>query len=345
MMPVDPDSEGQDVEQAATAASETGYDLETPEPAAPLTWSPANLSDAQVLKAMGKHPMSLMSPDFAAQANAFRDAVGKQQALQLRQQQDDQKRMAADAKRYNAMGAEMEKKSDPSFVAQQAYGRLGNIGAARVIAKSSGPALFQHGEEVNLGKSGKFYVAPAGYLMLPGPDGQSQRFDAEQVIQAAGVSVVPFLGGDEGAVEFRRTMGRAMSVTTMLDELEDLYEKGASMPISERKTKASQIESQLPTLISQLRSGSNSSAGISDYETKAIEDSLPRGSDLLSLNDNQRTKLLMVREQLRRIILDRGRRNGIEFRQVITNSGNAGAQPQASGRTNTPLGITTNGTR
>lgn len=344
MMPVDPDSEGQDVEQAATAASETGYDLETPEPAAPLTWSPASLSDAQVLRAMGKHPMSLMSPDFAAQANAFRDAVGKQQALQLRQQQDDQKRMAADAKRYNAMGAEMEKKSDPSFVAQQAYGRLGNIGAARVIAKSSGPALFQHGEEFNLGKAGKFYIAPSGYLMLPGPDGQNQRFDAEQVIQAAGVSVVPFLGGDEAAVEFRRTAAKVSSVMEMLDQLEDTYKNGVFVPMSDNRAKAIQIQEQLPTIIPQIRSGSNSSAGISDYETKAIQDALPRGTDYTKLTPQELIKLSMIRDQLRRIILDRGRRNGIEFRQVIRKDAKTGALPQASEPLNIP-GVNSNGTK
>lgn len=338
-MPVDPDNEGQDVEQAATAASETGYDLETPELAAPLTWSPANLSDAQVLRAMGKHPMSLMSPDFAAQANAYRDSVGKQQALQLRQQQDEQKRMEATAKRYNAMGAEMEKKSDPSFVAQQAYGRLGNIGAARVISKSAGPALFQHGEELNLGKAGKFYVAPSGYLMLPGADGQPQRFDAEQVIQAAGVSVVPFLGGDEAAVEFRRTVGRVSSVMEMIDQLDDLYKDGVFVPLSDNRAKATQIEAQLPTMVAQIRSGSNSAAGISDYETKAIEDALPRATSYSKLTPQELQKLAMVRDQLRRIILDRGRRNGIEFRQVIQKDAKTGALPQASEPLNIP-GVT-----
>lgn len=336
----EPEDDGQSVERASDAANASGYDLDTPAPAAQPTWSPASLSDIQVIQAMGKDPQSLLSPTFRAEAAAYRDAVGKSQAIEARRQAEAAKSQAAAAK-------EAEKKSDPSYVAQQTYGRLGNIGASRVISKSTGPALFQHGEELNLGKAGRYYMAPSGYLMLPGKDGKPQRYDAEQVIQMAGVSVVPFLGGDEAAVEFRRTTGRVSSVLEMMDQLEDLYDKnGAILPLSDAKTRAAQIESQLPTIVSQIRSGSNSSAGVSDYETKAIEDSLPRRSNLLELDFQSRAKLTMVREQLRRIIMDRARRNGIEFKQIIEKSAPAGALPQASG--NTPItipGVTTNGSK
>lgn len=288
----------------------------------------ARMSDLDVIRALGKDPLEMMSSSFGREAAAYRAAVGKDQALRAKASADQAKLL--------------REQSDPSYVAQQAYGRLGNIGAARVISKSKGPALFQHGEEVNLGKAGKYYIAPGGYLMLPGKDGRPQRLEAEQVIQMAGVSVIPFLGGDEAATEFRRTTGRITSVMEMLDQLEDIYDSKGSMiiPLSDGRNMAQQIESQLPTLVQSIRSGSNSAAGISDLETEAIKQSLPRRSNWDTLGDLERQKLTMTRQQLRRLIMDRASRNGLEFREIKVKDAKTGAQPQAQEQaTKPPAGL------
>lgn len=320
------------VERAANAESSSGYNLLGGE-ATP--YAPAVMSDMDVLKAMGRDPQSILSPTFKAEAAEYRQAAGRQQAI--------------DAKRRSDEAKLREKISDPSYVAQQAYGRLGNIGAARVISKSTGPALFQHGEEVNLGKAGRFYMAPGGYLTIPDATGKQQRISAEKVIQMAGVSVIPFLGGDEAATEFRKTTGRISSVMEMLDQLEDIYDANGNMavPLSDGRSMAKQIESQLPTAVQQIKSGSNSSAGISDYETKAILDSIPRRTNWDTLGDQEKQKLNMVRTQLRRLIIDRATRNGIEFREIREKSAPTGAPPQAQGSNMNPIsGLTrVNGTK
>jgi hypothetical protein len=182
-------------------------------------------------------------------------------------------------------------------------------------------------------------MAPGGYLMIPDETGKQKRLSAEKVIQMAGVSVVPFLGGDEDASEFRRTMGRVSSVMEMLDQLEDIYDKNGNMmvPLADGRSMAKQIESQLPTAVQQIKSGSNSSAGISDYETKAILDSIPRRTNWDTLGDQEKQKLIMVRSQLRRLIIDRATRNGIEFREIKEKSAPTGAPPQAQGSNTNPI--------
>jgi len=298
----------------------------------PLVGYGSQSDDVEIARALGVSKVEIMRGDWPARAAEYRRneaakqiATGKQVQAQLLAQQKLQ-----------------AQQDDPVFKAQSVYARLGNIGAARVISKSRGPALFQHGEEVNLGKAGRFYIAPSGYLVMPDAAGKPQRYAAEDVIKIAGVTAVPFLGGDEAASEFRRTVGRVSSVMEMLDQLEDIYDANGTMimPLSDGRNMAKQIESQLPMTVQQIRSGSNSAAGISDAETKAITDALPRRTGYDTLGDQERQKLVMVRQQLRRLIMDRASRNGIDFREMKPKDAKAGALPQAQASTNkAPAGL------
>jgi hypothetical protein len=319
---VDPEDIDPEVLAAAVEAYQSGLGGATP--AADQSFTPAIMSDMEVIKAMGRDPMEMHRPEFAREAATYRGAVGKQQAAQ--------------AKAGAAYAKQQEKLNDPSFQAQQVYGRLGNVGAARVIAKSRGPALFQYGEVVDLGKSGAFYMAPSGYLMIPDGKGGMSKQSAEDVVKMAGVSVIPYLGGDEEANDFRNTTAKASSIIGFMDALENLYEKNNNLvPMSSDYYRAQQIEEQLTLAVTQLRSGSKSAAGISDIEMEAIKRTLPRRTDFRELDRDSRIKLSQTKQQLLALIMDRARRNGIDLRQIKQQGNVPTAQPQAGGTITSPI--------
>ena len=308
------------VEQAANAESASGYNVGG---STMPSYAPAAMSDLEVIKSMGMDPQSIMSPTFSAEAAAYRNAVGRQRAI--------------DAKRQADAAKDMEKRSDPFFRAQNIYGKIGNLAAARTIAKTTGPALFQLGEQIDLGPDQMFAIRPVGDVDVPKQDGTSMKMPAWQLLHANGVSVVPYLGGDEEAKGFRSMAAKAGELMNTLSEIEKLYENGdlKSMRGTETYRRLVQLEAGLSTIVQAIKTGSKSMAGVSDKEMEAIQASLPQsGTKLLESTGSGLINVRNTRAQVLGILTRTARMNGIELVQL---------RPQSAatrGRATTPSGVT-----
>ena len=323
---MDPDAQA--VQDAAELQALRDYELSTPANTqsfgetlgipAPQSRQPQDISDAQILKAMGKGASYLETSAWQYDRDNYR-----------KQHLDAQKAMAtAQAGEYRtyigALGKQQERadkmataqaaKMDPSYIAQQVYSRAGSLGGARTIAKSTGSALLNHGQVVDMGRAGSYAIIPQGEVSELQLDGSSKRVSMTRHIQKMGVSVVPFLGGDEAATAWRGATAKASELMTMLDQIEDIYEKAptVSFRTSEANRALLQLEQKLAPIVSQIMSGSKSMAGTSDLEMKAIMDTLPRaGTDYTMTVGTGLKNVKLTREQVRGVIIRTALMNGV----------------------------------
>lgn len=318
------------VAEAAGREASSGYALGP----LPTVGLPSPSTDIEIARAMGLPEIAIMSGDWQSRAAEFRrneTARNLYQAKQAQAQLEAQRKLEA-------------QQADPAFQAQQVYGRLGNLAAARVISKSRGPALFQYLEPLDLGRAGSFHMHPAGYLDVPTPDGKRRRLSASEVLEISGVTTIPYLGGDEEATTFRNVAGMASSVIKMMDQLEEIYEKnGTLVPMSDDYNRAKQIEGQLAPAVQQLRTGSKSMAGTSDLEIAALEKTLPRRTNFTVLPEEAKIALQQTRDQLRALIMNRANRNGIELRLVMPKDRTTSAPPKAGENPKSPIPGVTHG--
>ena len=323
----DPEDIDPDVLAAAVRSQLDNYDSDTAD-RSPQGYAPAQMSDTQVIRAMGKDPLELMDPSFAREATAYRAAVGKDQAIRAKAAADQAKLM--------------QKQMDPSYIAQQVYGSTGNIGAARVISKSRGPALFNHGESVEMGRGGSYAIIPSGDINEVGPDGKPKRTSMSQYIQRNGVSVVPFLGGDESAVAWRGAAAKTSELMEVLDQIEDLYNKPGfkSMPFSDTNRQLEQLESGLVNIVSQLKTGSKSMAGVSDLEMENLLKGLPAaGSNLTQPVATGLERVSKTREQVRGILMRTALMNGLVLTPLKAKAEVTAGSPTGQRSSSTPPGL------
>lgn len=336
------------VDAAAEREAAEGYGMAGLRPGmgvpAPQQFQLQSITDSQILKALGKNDVFLESGAWPHQRDEYRKQYMMAQAAAMNASADQYKAyvgaMAKQQERNDkiaiARGKLNEKANDPFFRAQNIYGQTGNLAAARVIAKTTGPALFQLGEQVDLGPDQMFAIRPMGDLDMPKPDGTSAKVPAWQFLRANGVNVVPFLGGDEEAKGFRNMAARMGEVMTALSKLEQGYTASGniSMPYTEKKFDLTQIEGTLARDVSQLRSGSKSMAGVSDKEMEAIEKTLP--SSASNLRDSKAEgirRITNTRQQLLGLITRIARMNGVELVQLKAKDA------ATTGRAPTPAGV------
>ena len=210
-----------------------------------------------------------------------------------------------------------EQQNDPMFRAQQFYSQSGNLGAAIQIGKSKGSALFQLGQEVNLGSFGSFAIGPKGSVMEEGPQG-AMSIPARYSAARRGVMGVPFTGGDENADAFRTSLADTQRIMGLLDRLDTLYGEsgyiGRASPTI-RSAEAEAIESQLVTGVLKTLNGTKSLAGVSEGEMNMIMGSIPRSASTWLTNGrgNERVKLGKLRNDLTNVLLRAADSNGIEL--------------------------------
>lgn len=285
------------------------------------------LTDMEIAKALGVYGSAMESGQWAHQRDEYR-----------KQHMAAQIQMANTASRnyatyVSAVGKQQERADkmavaqaklraqadDPFFRAQNIYGKTGNLAAARTIAKTTGPALFQLGEQVDLGPNQMFAIRPVGDLDIPNQDGTSSKVPAWQFLRANGVNVVPYLGGDEEAKAFRSTAGKAGELMNTLAQIESLYANDdlKSMRGTETYRQLVQLEAGLSTIVQSIKTGSKSMAGVSDKEMEAIQASLPQsGTELLESTRSGLINVRNTRAQVLGILMRTARMNGVELVQL-----------------------------
>ena len=306
------------VAAAAEQESMSGYGLMPPRQ--PSMSSIPTLTDRDVLRMMGKDSLERYAGDFDSTANAFRAQYAQSQAQAAASNASAYRAyLAASEKAQIDQAKALEKQNDPFLRAQNIYGKTGNLAAARVIAKTTGPALFTLGEQIDLGPGQRFAIRPVGDLDIPNQDGTSSKVPAWQVIRANGVNVVPYLGGDEEAKAFRNMAARMGEVMVSLQRLEEAYTTSGnvSSPYSDLKADLVQIEGTLARDVSQLRSGSKSMAGVSDKELEAIQQTLPQSAtNLRDTKGEGARRARNTRQQLMGLMMRTARMNGVELVQL-----------------------------
>lgn len=331
MDPEELEAEDQAIDAAAEREAAQGYGMAGLRPGmgvpAPQQFQLQGISDAQILKALGKNDVFLESGAWPHQRDEYRKQYMMAQAQAANASADQYKAyLGAMAKQQDrndkiaiAQGKLSEKANDPFFRAQNIYGQTGNLAAARVIAKTTGPALFKLGEQVDLGPDQMFAIRPVGDLDIAKPDGTSARVPTWQFLQANGVNVVPYLGGDEEAKAFRNMAARMGEVMVSLRRLEEAYTTSGniSSPYSDLKADLVQIEGTLARDVSQLRSGSKSMAGVSDKELEAIQQTLPQSAtNLRDTKGEGARRARNTRQQLMGLMMRTARMNGVELVQL-----------------------------
>jgi hypothetical protein len=310
--------EDPDVSAAAEREALSGYGLAAPPP--PQMQSMGALSDSEVLRMMGKNPLEMLAGNWESTASSFRAQHAQSQAQMASANASAYKSyLAASEKAQIAQAKALEKQNDPFFRAQNIYGKTGNLAAARTIAKTAGPALFQLGEQVDLGPNQMFAIRPVGDLDIPNPDGTSSKVPAWQFLHANGVNVVPYLGGDEEAKAFRSMAGKTGELMNTLDQIEKLYANSdlKSMRGTETYRQLVQLEAGLSTIVQSIKTGSKSMAGVSDNEMNAIQASLPQsGTKLLESTGSGLINVRNTRAQVLGILTRTARMNGVELVQL-----------------------------
>jgi hypothetical protein len=317
------DPEDQDVSEAAAREAELGYGagaytqpMRIP---APPQYTPTNMDDPAVLKAMNMDPISMFSSDWGARSSAFRQNAAESEAKAYAANASAYRSYIQAAERQQAIAgkaAEAQAKAqDPVMRAQRMYTMAGSLGGARTIAKSTGPALFQLGEVIEIAPDMRFGISPTGVVMVPGKDGKPVAKSMAEALWEGGVSVVPYLGGDEEAKGFRMASAKTAEVVSILAQMEEIVNKAGakSIPLTDAKQQLEQLESGLPSLIQALRTGSKSMAGVSDKELEAIERGIPRPSEFWRSDKDARNKVAMTRRQLTNMLIRQARANGIEL--------------------------------
>lgn len=324
-MITDPEDIDPDVLAAAVKmAQQDNYGTD----AASVEYPSAIMSDFDVIKAQGKDPLGMMHPNFGREADAYRAAVGKNQALQAKATADQAKLM--------------RQQMDPSYIAQQVYGSTGNIGAARVISKSTGAALFIHGQSVEMGRGGSYAIIPSGDINEVGPDGKPKRTSMSQYIQRNGVSVVPFLGGDEPAKAWRGAAAKTSELMKVLDQIEDLYKAPGfiSFPGTNKNRQLEQLESGLANIVIQLKTGSISMAGVSDLEMANLENGLPAaGTNLTQTVATGIERVSKTREQVKGILMRTALMNGLVLTPLKAKAEVTAGSPTGQRSSSTPPGL------
>lgn len=250
--------------------------------------------------------------DIATAISGGDKAMGMARLLSRNDNFSKQKDQFIAAQRQQAI-----QQADPMFQAQQFYSQSGNLAAAIQIGKSKGSALFQLGQEVNLGSFGSFAIGPKGSVMEEGPQG-SMAVPARYSAARRGVMVVPFTGGDENADAFRASLADTQRIMGLLDRLDTLYGEsgyiGRASP-TVRSAEAEAIESQLVTGVLKTLNGTKSMAGVSEGEMNMIMGSIPRSASTWLTNGrgNERVKLGKLRNDLTNLLLRAADSNGIEL--------------------------------
>lgn len=307
------------VADAAEAEALGGYGLAMPPPPTQFQYKP--LSDVDILMQSGGGDLNeLHHGGWDARAAAARAQHAQAQAQMAAANSSAYRSyLAASEKAQIDQAKALEKQNDPFFRAQNIYGKTGNLAAARVIAKTTGPALFTLGEQIDLGPGQRFAIRPVGDLDIPNQDGTSSKVPAWKVIRANGVNVVPYLGGDEEAKAFRNMAARMGEVMVSLRRLEEAYTTSGnvSSPYSDLKADLVQIEGTLARDVSQLRSGSKSMAGVSDKELEAIQQTLPQSAtNLRDTKGEGARRARNTRQQLMGLMMRTARMNGVELVQL-----------------------------
>lgn len=317
------EGEDPDLYEAAEREAASGYGgaAMTPglTPPVPMRQEPRQLTDEEVLKGMGRSYMYMRSNEWRPDAQRYREQYADNEAKQAAGMAQQYKAMLDFAGKQQArqdkIAADQAKFNDPALRAQRMYTMAGSLGGARTIAKSTGAALFQLGEVIEIAPDMRFGIAPAGAVMVAGKDGKQVAKSMAEAIWEGGVSVVPFLGGDEEAKGFRMASAKTAEVVSILNQMEDIVNKAGAktIPLTNAKQQLEQLQSGLPSLIQSLRTGSKSMAGVSDKELDAIENGIPKPSEFWKSDGDSRNKIEMTRRQLVNMLIRQARVNGIEL--------------------------------
>ncbi len=234
-----------------------------------------------------------------------------------------------------------EKMLDPAYRAQQFYSKMGDMNAAVTIAKSKGSALFDMGQEIDLGSFGAFAMAPKGNIELTDADGQRVRVPARLYAERMGISVIPFTSGDENADAFRTSLNDSQRIMGLLDRLEQLYDESGyigELSPTARAAEAKAIESQLVTGVLKTLNGTKSLASVSEGEMKMIMGSIPQSAStwFTNLRGNEKVKLNKLRNDLTNVIFRAADSNGIALIPMRRQA----PATREGGTTPTPSGVT-----
>jgi hypothetical protein len=273
-----------------------------------------------------------MAAQASMASSASRDYAAYVSALGKQQQRTDK------------MAEAQAKAQDPFLKAQKMYAQAGSLGGARTIAKSTGAALFQHGEILELGPSFAFSVRPIGAVRRVNQAGQEETISLSQSIAEAGVAVVPFIGGDEDAKGFRRMVAMTNDLIGKLEEIEKIASSPGMHSVSglDSNSMLTQLEGGLEGAVNQIRTGSKSMAGVSDKEMEALAQSVPKASKLFSRDRDALIKADMVKRQVMNIVIRQARANGIELNMIDLRKKAGPNASQGGARSNQPPG-TNNG--
>ena len=288
-------------------------------PPIPMRQASAMPTDDQVLQAIGKDRMYMWSNEWGPAAAQYRAQYADNEAKQSMAMAQQYKAMLDFAgkqqTRQDKIAVDQAKALDPFLRAQRAYAQAGSLGGARTIAKSTGAALFQHGEIVELGSDLAFRVQPIGAVRRVSRAGKEETIGLSQYLAEEGIGVVPFLGGDEDAKSFRRMVAMTHDLISKLEHIEKIASSPGAHTLyaTDSRSMLKQLEGGLEGAVNQIRSGSKSMAGTSDKEMEALADSVPKASDLFRRDKDALIKADMTKRQILNIVIRQARANGIEL--------------------------------
>jgi hypothetical protein len=314
-----PEEENEDDGDIASLISGGASPIALPGLPKPNLMDISKSSDGDIAEAMGFSRSRILGnvrdqaegrPGFSGQADAYRKGYEKAMAGY---QSQVAKYTAAQAK---AQVAQAKLQADPRYMAQQFYHKAGDLNSAIAIAKSKGSALFELGQEVDLGNTGLFAIAPKGSIPTQDEKGNPIRVPTRYYAQKMGINVVPFTSGDENADAFRSTLNDSQRLMGLLDRLEVLYEQSGyigKLSPTIRSAEAEAIEGQLLTGVLKTLNGTKSLSGVSEGEMKSVMSSIPQAASTWVTNGrgNETVKINKLRNDLTNVIFRAADSNGI----------------------------------
>ena len=303
------------------------------------------LTDLEIAKAIGASGSAMESSQWVHQRDEYRKQHLAAQASMANSSSREYaayvSAMGKQQQRMDKMAEAQAKAQDPFLRAQKMYAQAGSLGGARTIAKSTGAALFQHGEIMELGPNIAFRVQPVGVVRRVNQAGQEETISLSQSIAEAGVSVVPFLGGDEDAKAFRRMVAMTNDLISRLDEIEKIASSPGAHTLygTDSRSMLKQLEGNLAGAVQQLKSGSKSMAGVSDKEMEALADSVPSASSLFTRDKDAIIKADMTKRQIMNIVIRQARANGIELNLMDLRKKAGPNASQGAATSSTPPGV------
>jgi len=304
--------EEEDDNIASMIAGQEADVADMPNPLAPRGPDMSKANDGDIAEAMG-YDRSIILDRFRAEAEGRKGFAAQADAYR----QGYQKAMAGQQRVATSQAiAQAKRQADPRYAAQMFYTQTGDLNAAITISKSTGSALFDMGQEIDLGSFGAFAMAPKGNIDLDDGKGGRMRVPTRWYAEKKGIGVIPFTSGDENADAFRTSLNDTQRIMGLLDRLEVLYNDSGyigSLSPTVRAAEAKAIESQLATGILKVLNGTKSLASVSEGEMNMVMGSIPQAASTFftNLRGNESVKLNKLRNDLTNVIFRAADQNGI----------------------------------